>query len=285
MTQDLASILARRFICRRDAKARQRPDGTYAPVRAADGSDEPWSMRDLADHLEGGAAYGHYLLDRESKTKLFCFDIDLNDSPGTWVWEPDFTQLPGWANYESAVLDKWIADNTKIYQTPSPRQDWKNRAHPARAWYKLHMRLLAEKLTLRITEELGVPAVAAYTGSKGIHVYGFTGHIPAAQAREGARLVLETVPGFEPDSGSVFWRDRNTDPREGFSNFTIEVFPKQDTVKGGGYGNLLRLPLGKNMKNPQDPCFFLDQTAPLKEFRPHPDPVFLLETGKPWARQ
>jgi hypothetical protein len=271
--------MARRFICRRDAKATQRPDGVYSPVRRADGTDDPWSMTDLTHHLDGTATYGHYLLDAESKVKLFCLDVDLNKTGGSWVHRPDLSIL-GDTYYEPDVIEQWFLENTSVMPSESPRDDWRNRAHPGRNWYKFQMRSIAEKFSSRIWKELGIPVACSYTGNKGVHVYGFTGHVEAAVAASAAEMVLQSFGTFEQMKG--FWRDTNPDPVDGFSNFNIEVFPKQDTVKPGGYGNLLRLPLGVNRKNPVDPCFFIDQRLAHDTLRPHPDPVALLENGNPW---
>jgi hypothetical protein len=277
--------MARRFICRRDAKAMQRPDGTYSPARRYEGDakfDLPWSMSDVTDHLNGKRTYGHYLLDAESKVKLFCLDVDLNKDPGTWMQRPDLALL-GDTHYEPEVIEQWFLENSHAVPTPSPRNDWRDRSHPGRAWYKMQLRTLAEKFSSRISSELGIPTACSYTGNKGIHVYGFTGHIPAAAARAGAEMVLRSFGSFEPKVGEdIFWHDTNLDPSDGYSNYTIEVFPKQDAIPAGGYGNLLRLPMGRNLKNPSDPCFFIDQRREHTTLAPHPDPVALLTNGNPW---
>ena len=115
-------------------------------------------------------------------------------------------------------------------------------------------------------------------------MYGFTGTLPAEEVREAAMLVLDMLDEFEPVRGKNFYEHKNDDPIHGFkTNFSIEVFPKQTSIDGGGYGNLMRLPLGKNWKNPKDPTFFLDMTGPLAEFKPHSDPVKLLEEGNPYV--
>jgi hypothetical protein len=143
---------------------------------------------------------------------------------------------------------------------------------------------LGTRCSSRIHSELGIPVACSYTGNKGIHVYGFTGHVPAAAARGAAEMVLRSFGSFEPkgSNDSVYWLDTNLDPQDGYSNYTIEVFPKQDEVGQGGYGNLLRAPMGRNLKNPSDPCFFIDQRREHTTLAPHPDPVALLTNGNPW---
>ena len=68
----------------------------------------------------------------------------------------------------------------------------------------------------------------------------------------------------------------------GYPNFDLEVYPKQDSLADKDLGNLLRLPLGRNLKNPADPTFFLDLTTPPGVMVPHGNPVQLLETGDPY---
>ena len=68
-------------------------------------------------------------------------------------------------------------------------------------------------------------------------------------------------------------------------NLTVEIFPKQASMKDKDLGNMVRLPLGRNKKNPKDPCFFIDQTLACTELKPHPDPVHLLESGNPFDKK
>lgn len=290
MTHDLESIIARRFIARRDAKAVQRRDGQYMPVvtrppgtpKDSSGVPVPWAMSDLTDHLAGQATYGHYFLDAESKTKLFCFDVDLRDADdGIWVDRPDLGTLEDFF-YDQETLNAWYECHSARYYV-NPRQAWKNRSHPSRPFFKGQLRTICEKFSSAIHHELHIPTACAYTGNKGCHIYGFTGHVAAAEARAAANYIIESFGTFQKTFGNVVWRDSNPDPTWGYSNYTIEVFPKQDTIKESGFGNLCRLPLGRNLKNPSDPCFFIDQRLSHDTLAPHPDPVALLTNGNPWT--
>ena len=139
--------------------------------------------------------------------------------------------------------------------------------------------MLARQVT-----ELDIDCAVAYSGSKGVHVYGFMPEpTPASQVRAAALLVMEMTDEFEVLKGKHFFKHKNQDPQSGFPNFSVEVFPKQDNLEGKDLGNLMRLPLGKNQKNPQDPCFFLDMTSPIGLFKPVTDPVELLTNGNPFA--
>lgn len=309
MSKDIARLFARRFIQRSDVKAVQmsRDGGTFhagdwfpdTKINADKNPNSPhlpvgFSMPHLLAHLGGERTYGHYLLGADDTCKLFAFDIDLNEAADPELNETrSYVKLPKWDALpeEIAGLDdggkreeEWYHENTTVIEGVNPRELWQARDQTARAWYKYQMKVLAHMLASKV-RELGIDCAAAYSGSKGVHVYGFTGALPASEVREAALLVLDMVDEFEPTKkGTIFWNHKNDDPVHGFKqNFTIEVFPKQDSLKDKSLGNLMRLPMGKNWKNPKDPCFFLDMTGPLAEFKPHADPVKLLESGDPYA--
>lgn len=267
---EFTTLLAQRFIARRDVKAVQHDGGSYGPV------DQPWQMADLDAHLDGSTTFGHYLLDAEDRCKLFAFDCDLIAGPGVGYVLPTSEALATMtdAEYDASVTEIAI---------PDVRAEWADRNSPMRPFLKHQMRTLAETLSYRIRETLGIPVACAYSGNKGVHVYGFTGLVQAAEAREAAMIVLDSFGGRFAQHGKSHFRDTDPDPYEGYANFEIELFPKQDHVGEGGYGNLMRLPLGVNRKRPTDPTFFLDQTAPHATLAPHPNPVELLTDGNPWA--
>jgi len=290
---DLAKLISRKFLQRPDAKAQQSADGAWHPVREFnkatgkfDGPNIPWKMRDLRDHLEGTKTFGNYMVDQNGNVKLFVLDIDL-EKTGTWCEWPDLT-LDKYHTEDHTLNSERFKADTVIHQS-SPREDWLDRRHPGRKWYKIQLREIADLLNRAIQKELGIQTAIAYTGSKGLHVYGFTGTCSASQARTGALLALEAAANLWPGENDIipvrgknFYKFTDQDPTSYFNNVSIEVFPKQDAVSHGGYGNLVRLPMGKNLKNPKDPCFFID-TSILRvsgaEIVPHPDPVSLLNGG------
>jgi hypothetical protein len=255
----LAKLFASRFIARPDIKAVQHSDGSYAPTRGAG-----WKAADIDAHIAGAATYGHYLLNTDDTVKLFCFDVDLRQDghlPSTGLGEGE------------AVADFTPAD---------PRAVWADRKDVRRNYLKYSMRMVAHVLAERIQSELGIDVAAAYSGSKGVHVYGMTGKISAADARDGAMIVIDSLAMFEPERGDSLFRCKDTDVENPFTNFSIEVYPKQSSLAGKDLGNLLRLPLGRNNKS-KDPTFFMDMTAPLAEMRPV-DPEWALTTDSPWKR-
>lgn len=258
MSNELANLLAKKFIARPDVKARQY-DGGYVPVEK-DGHRSPWTRQDLLDHLEGKQTFGHYLLSQDDNCKLFVFDVDLEKEG---EYDVDF---PNGNNEDPFRLEGF-----------NPREAWLDRAHPARAYMKLQFREIAHRLGRAIETELEIPWAVAYSGGKGIHVYGFTGLMPASDVKDGALMVIESLPTIESLRGQNFFKDTS------FPNMSIEVFPKQSSLNGKDLGNLCRLPLGRNLKNPKDPTFFIDMTAPMGSLVPL-DPEYALTTPSQWKK-
>lgn len=249
--REIAKLFAEKFIARADVKAFQQADGTYRPDRS------PITMRDLLDHLEGKHTLGHYMVKPDDTVKLFAFDIDLN--------KDGF--LPG--SYSDVVMfDDW--------QEGNPREEWRTRKPgPARNYLKFGMHYLAHGLASAIQDELQIPAAVAYSGSKGLHVYGFTGPTSAELARKGAGIVLESIGKWKLFRGRNFFKydDPNFAPDDyewQFKQFSVEIYPKQDTLEDKDLGNLMRLPLGRNLRSPKDPTFFVDLRCAMSELESRP---------------
>lgn len=285
MSKELAKIIALKFIQRRDVKAVQFKNGSWSPDSEVKFGDHGsgWRLSDVQKHLDKEAVYGHYLLDADSHARVFVFDIDLTDRKDE-SGKPlgSYVDMPGLTGSIAGMSNEEFDASIQIHEGINARELWQARKNAkARAWYKLKMMELAHKFTSACVE-LGVPTAAAYSGSKGIHVYGFTGNMPASEVREGALLAMDIVGEFEPSKGKNFYRHVNQDPLHGYPNFELEVFPKQSNLEGKSLGNLVRLPLGMNYKSPKDPTFFLDLKAPMGQFRPHPRPIELLQSGNPY---
>lgn len=284
----LAKLFAKKFIARPDVMAVQHADGTYQPARNAAKESIGFDMPAMLRHLRGESTYGHYLLSTENKVKLLAFDVDF-EKEGFWIPSLTAEEIEAIiakhgddeaaANAEFDELDKRVTAS-------NPRADWRRRSHPGREFYKRQLRLMAEMLTGAIHKELEIPCAAAYSGHKGIHVYGFLPEpLDAGDVRQLGISLLESFGDtFTPTRGDNFFKDqRGIVGGDSLANFAIEVFPKQDAVEEGKFGNLMRLPLGVNQKAPKDPTFFLDQTQAHTMLVPHPDPVKLLTEGNPWA--
>lgn len=273
--KELAKLLASQFIARPDVKARQSRFGTYAPVRSK------FTMDDLLAHIQGRQSFGHYMVNTDDTVKLFAFDVDLEK-----LLPEDHPMYRG--NLYLPTI-KNGPDDYSGWEVACPRTTWMSRKPgPAREFLKSTMHRIAASLVTAIEEILQIKALAAYSGSKGIHVYGMTGKdTPAALAREAAQLVLKEMR-WEPIRGQNVYAqqlvgdeifdavDRN------LHQFTLEVFPKQDSLDGKDLGNLMRLPLGVNYKSPKDGAFFLDLRTPYDDFTPM-DPLEALTTNNIWA--
>jgi hypothetical protein len=268
------------FIARPDVKAQQRSSGEYNPTvdRDADGNvtkSYGFKMQDLLAHINGERTYGHYLLNEKNECKFFAFDIDLDElnpaKPSHDLYLPTTQEDTG----------VW---NPEDFELMDPRSVWLDRSKvAARNFLKYQMRCLANMLARTIHSEFEMQTAVTYTGAKGVHVYGFTGLMPAVDVRAGAEFVLDKLDCFEPHLGNNFFKHK-VDPssvEDSYRCFTIEVFPKQTEVKPGGYGNLMRLPLGRNLKNPGDPTFFVDMRTALTDLRPR-DTLEALTTTDQW---
>lgn len=230
-SEAIASEIAKKFIARRDVKAIQF-EGGYRPVTdGRNGPRLPWKMADLVDHVEGRKTFGHYMVGTDDQCKLFAFDVDLTKR-GPW------------------------RDDAGITHEIDPRAAWLDENHPARPELVTHLRYVAEGLAKRTERLVGVPVAVAYSGNKGLHVYAFTGPVPAAEARAAARAVIDSYQSFEPKRGDNFFM--HVDGH--YPNVVIEIYPKQDGLDGKDLGNLMRLPLGVNRSSGHE-AFFIDQEA------------------------
>lgn len=254
---DLASLVGRSFIQRRDAIAQQLgegdspnlPCGAYRPVRTRVSRQEyqagikgdlvGWTKSHIEDHISGQMTYGHYVLDLESNCRLLAFDCDFE----------------------------------KIY--PFKGKDLKVREifgteHPAAIAMNESIRCVADALAFKLKASFPQLRVCcSFSGSKGIHVYGlFSEEVPGRVAKAMALDVISSMVSFErgkagdrdtdkESNSDIFWRPYRDD-----LPIQIEVFPKQEEVSAGGFGNLLGLPLGYNKKT-RRAKFFYD---------PHSDP-------------
>jgi hypothetical protein len=288
LSEEVVNLIAQKFIQRSDVKAFQHADGSWHPERTK------ITRANLEDHLSGKRTMGHYLLDADSNCKLFAFDVDLE----VHGWLPTLpkpgTNEPGadpW-NVSDEEVQKYLdsftecgPDNPQRGQadmgTPGPRAAWQDRSHIGRFWMKFQFHTIAHLLGRAIEKELEIPWAATYSGAKGIHVYGFTGKMHASDVREAAMIALDSLEMFEPLKGANFFCTKDQRPTEGYPNLSIETFPKQSSLEGKDLGNLMRLPLGRNLKSP-DPTFFLDMTTSMADLKPV-DPVYAL-TGNPWLK-
>jgi hypothetical protein len=257
----IVNELASKFIQRSDVKAVQQSNGIYTPDRTK------FTRQDLEDHIAGKKSYGHYMINPEGNCKLFAFDIDLAKS---WLFIS-----PHSGGTTKPPEETWTPDGVLPF---SPRTIFADPSNVHRKRLIVELRSVAEGLAARAQRTLDIPVAISFSGSKGLHVYGFTGSSPAFAIREAAMEIIKSFEVFEPIRGDNFYRHTN-DPQWGFPNIEIEVFPKQGSLEGKDLGNLMRLPLGRNKKGGE--AFFVDPNAPEDQLVAV-DPAHALSGGDLW---
>lgn len=215
----------------------------------------------MASHLDGESSFGHYLVNTDDQAKLFAFDIDLvkdvNPDAGDHGKYPEFSDPAG-----------------KL-KPGSPREVFQSNDDVLVPWMISELRGVADGLAARAARMYDVRTAIAFSGSKGLHVYCFTGLTDAADVKAAGMDVVMSTGVFEPRRGNNFFRHTYQYP-----NVEIEVFPKQDSLEGKDLGNLMRLPLGRHAKSGRD-CFFLDPFA-RNDVLVAADPVDAMEKGVRW---
>ena len=264
---ELARLVGEKFISRKDVKAFQRPDGAWFPVTGRRPSDplyatdpqyEPMKMSDFTRHFSGEQTMGHYMLGADGNCKLFAFDLDLRKSAPDA--DPPFVPLVQDDEHEPYPCDM--------------RAVWLDPTAPQRPYLCVALRTMADGLAMSIHRRLQVPVAIADSGGKGLHVYAFTGSLPASTQRELAKGILEGL-GMEPTKGDNFYRPIGYE-----SKVEVEVFPKQDSLDGKNLGNLMKLPLGINQKSKR-PSTFITSRAGYDTLQPM-DPIDALSGDLPW---
>ncbi|MGE0342565.1 MAG: hypothetical protein AB7O86_05815 [Porticoccaceae bacterium] len=267
----LARTINAKMLSRKDVKAEQFANGGYSPVETRKGSGEyaPWSEQDMLDHLMGHKTYGHYLVGQDDTAKLFAFDIDLvkpspsNIEPG----DPRYVR-PTWFGEQFSPREVWAGEWTEGDANFDIQRDM-----ACQLW------AMAEGLARRTMQLMGdaVTVAVSYSGCKGVHVYGLCGKTPAGELRACAREVIDSFGVFQQSKGANFFRHV-----ELYDCLEIETFPKQDGVGNGGFGNLLRCPLGVNRKTGQAGFFIKANpaTTPSHTMKmEHDDPILALNAG------
>jgi hypothetical protein len=207
----------------------------------------PIKMGDLRDHLAGRRTIGHYVTSEAGRARTICFDIDLAQT-ATWSEGP-------------------IA----------PRAIFADSSDPRREVLATQLNAAALVLARTLHRQADIHVVASWSGSKGLHVTGLTGSEPAEDLRSVALFVLKEC-GWSPSRGKNFYRLANP-----AMALECEPNPKQSTLEGKDWGNLLRLELGRNRKTNAE-CYFvrLDPTRyHFGTFTPM-NPVDALTGTLPW---
>ena len=243
-TLEVARLLGSQLIERRDAKAIQRSNGGYSPIREnMKDTNSPlvgWHVNDILDHLNGKATYGHYLVKPETNTvRCFAFDVDIRSRARPEAGEEPII----WEGQEIDPREVWLSKNKSVLRSDIGKQ----------------LQGMTYGLGVYVQKILGVKVLFSYSGSKGTHVIAVLDEgTPAADARDAARRVLDATGVMMEDHGENFFKHCDAYPA-----LQVEMFPKQDTVSADSFGNLMRLPLGVNRKT-GDHGFFLRIPKDLK---------------------
>lgn len=228
------------LIQRKDVKAFQTRKGEWYPSREKgtsgkyDGPFIKMKMSDFRNHLNGKQTMGHYLVDTDGMTKIFAFDIDLNDVP--------------YEHHDFGTVTPRLA-----FLAPGGTNEIKD-------YLRTYLRGAAEGIARHIWRVYEIPVIVAYSGGKGLHVYALAAlanggeSVNAQSAMDVAHAVMDSL-GFVNSKGKHFWQNPNY-----AEVLTVETFPKQATVAADGLGNLMALPLGINAKTGQSK-FFCDLTC------------------------
>lgn len=277
--REIAALIGKLFVQRRDVKAEQNKFTGIWAKRAT-----PMKMPDLVSHIRGERSIGHYLIDHDNMCRVFALDIDLVDTKMETLKDHDDPEQR--TKYKPCFYPSPSGDGSLIEY--NPRTAWQDRAHPARAWTKRALRIISEEIAVVVVAEMELPCLVSYSGSKGMHVYallhesvGGPGPISADLAREGAIMVLERTEKFVPGRGKNFYRAIDQDPLSGFPQLEVEIFPKQGSIGEKGFGNLMRLPLGRNFKSEKDVSFFVDMDCSYETLR-SVDPMWALTGCNPF---
>lgn len=255
----MVSLMGRLLVARKDVKALEKKMGTgtgWVPDRedVPRGQDPnsgaliPMRMSDFEQHFFGKRCLGTYLLDVDSMVRFIAFDIDLKSS-GEFYTIRDFTDL-------ERVLDgKTDEEADAILDLDRHRGDLEAALHrpdmPAYRWARMVLSERSRTTCLAVERVLGLPTLEVVTGG-GMHVLvPFGNLVPAADARQMAREVMDFGHMIPSKGDNFFVPENNPD-----SGIEIEVFPKQDT--NTGFGNLIRLPLGWHL-GAQRRTYFMDR--------------------------
>jgi hypothetical protein len=240
LVRSTAKLMGTLFVARRDVKAIETsggwiPDREPCPKhdtsrRCANCNDapaRPFKIGDFREHLLGQRCLGTYLLDEHDRVKFFALDLDLQKEGATW-WEiADGNDIP-----ESVLA----INDTRTGNLEVALHD---QAHTGYRWSRVLIYDTIVGFTDIITDQLGLPALPVVTGGGAHILVPFGNAIPAREARDIAKSVMDASGWKNIKGDGVFWRSASP-------SLEIEVFPKQDTLSksGASFGNLIRLPLG-----------------------------------------
>jgi len=226
MVREAASLMGKLFVNRRDVKAVYRPDHSGKWHWTA--HPFPYTMPDFSEHLLGKHCLGTYLLNPDNTVKFMVFDIDIAKTGKYWRCY-DIDQIVDLED-RGYGFDMDLREGPLEAALHDPTAD-------AHRWVRIILLDCIRRLCQLVRTEIDQIPVTVITGG-GAHVIV---PLPAPIAAEMTRAVGQEIVRRLPTAtriNKMFWS------YGGLGELTIEVFPKQDTLEGKDYGNLIRLPYG-----------------------------------------
>jgi hypothetical protein len=260
LVRSTAKLMGTLLIARRDVKAietsggwipdREQCDKHDASRRCANCNDapsRPFKISDFHQHLLGQRCMGTYLLDENDRVKFFALDFDLQKEGAEWwlVHEPD--DPDAWTG--SDPMGEVDLDATQTGNLEAALHD---PLHSGHRWARILIYDTLVAFRQIINDQLGLPVLPVVTGGGAHLLVPFGNAIPAREARDIAKVVMDASGWKNVKGDGVFWRAASP-------SLEIEVFPKQDALSksGASFGNLIRLPLGWH-RGAQVRTYFLD---------------------------
>lgn len=229
MVREAAALMGKLFINRPERKAIFKPDFQGSWHWSA--FDESFKMGDFREHLTGQHCLGTYLLGLDSTVKFFAYDLDLAKAT---KYLPCFTL----EEVDAYDIANKCEDGITIEATDGNLEAALHApADPAHRWACIMVQSWLQLLKKHVKESLGLDSLPVVSGGGGHLFVPLPEPMPAIEARSAAIEILLTIPGVTKVN-DIF---NKVGP---FNELSIEVFPKQDTLDGKDYGNLLRLPFG-----------------------------------------
>ena len=229
--REAASLMGKLFIQQRARKAVFRPDHKGKWHWTA--INEKYTMDDFVNHLTGTHCLGTYLCDENALVKFLAFDLDLaKESKYLEVYDvPQIDALTeagaDWDGYGTS-LGVGTGDLEAALHDPDSL---------AYRWARIELLTAMRAINAAVKEKLELRTLSVVTGG-GAHVL-----VPLPEPM--AAIDVRSA-GIEIASSLYSARQRNDIFFDygGNNELTIEIFPKQDSMEGKEYGNLIRLPFG-----------------------------------------
>ncbi|MBE0644279.1 MAG: hypothetical protein IH600_09385 [Bacteroidetes bacterium] len=213
--------------------------------------EQPYSKNNLTD--KDKALYQQLFINREDVYAVQTADgrYLLKESPLTQeILFSDQTigtyQLDRKSYVINACLDFDLKKSIHEQKESMPEAEWLELLE------KIHQ---YTQSAFRFIRTLGIPCYLEFSGFKGYHIWFFLDKpMSAAEVRKWLQHLEKLLPAMPEGIG-------------------IELFPKQDAIRDGGYGNFVKLPLQMHLKSGKH-THFLDN-----EFKPIPGIPEIIRTS------